>query len=280
MVRHSALASPPWPTGWPPTPGRPPRSDDARPAFVPMHALASAVTAASAPAGPCSDSLRNGASGMLEPRTGSLLVQYYETFLRDQDIEEFRRHVSARYTAGTLARLVESGPMQARRAAVLSLGLFGGLENNATLARALRDDDATVRSLADNALWAIWLRADTPENNATLERVRDLIGHRLLDQAIDLATRLVERAPGFAEAYNQRAIAHYFWGHFEESAADCRRVLHLNPYHFGALSGLAKCQLRLSQRQEALETFRRALKLQPYSEGLRKVVAVLEAEGE
>jgi len=278
MVRHSALASPPWPSGWPPTPGRPPRSDDAPPAFVPMFALASAVTAASAPSS--SDSLRNGASGMLEPRTGSLLIQYYETFLRDQDIEEFRRHVSARYTAGTLARLVESGPMQARRAAVLSLGLFGGLENNATLARALRDDDATVRSLADNALWAIWLRADTPENNATLERVRDLIGHRLLDQAIELATRLVERAPGFAEAYNQRAIAHYFWGHFEESVADCRRVLHLNPYHFGALSGLAKCQLRLGQRQEALETFRRALKLQPHSEGLRKVVAALEAEGE
>ena len=145
-----------------PNPGRPPRSDDAPPAFVPMFALASAVTAASAPSGSCSDSLRNGASGMLEPRTGSLLVRYYETFLRDQDIEEFRRHVSARYTAGTLARLVESGPMQWRRAAVLSLGLFGGLENNATLARALRDDDATVRSLADNALWAIWLAPIRP----------------------------------------------------------------------------------------------------------------------
>ncbi|MBV8676118.1 MAG: hypothetical protein JO355_02995, partial [Planctomycetaceae bacterium] len=48
---------------------------------------------------------------MLEPRTESLLVQYYETFLRDQNIEEFRRHVSARYTEGTLARLVESGTM-------------------------------------------------------------------------------------------------------------------------------------------------------------------------
>ncbi len=173
-----------------------------------MVALASAVTAVWAPSGSCSDSLHNGASGMLEPRTGSLLVQFYETFLRDQDIEAFRRHVSARYSEGTLARLVESGPMQAPRAAVLSLGLFGGLENNATLARTLRrrrhrPEPGRSRTLGHLA------PADTPENNATLERVRDLITRRLLDQAIELATRLVERAPGFAEAYNQRAIGRF-----------------------------------------------------------------------
>src|SRR5947209_2658203 len=81
-------------------------------------------------------------------------------------------------------------------------------------AGALRDTDPTVRSLADNALWAIWFRADTPENNEILEQVRTLIGRQQIDQAIALATRLIGRAPRFAEAYNQRAIAHYIQGHF------------------------------------------------------------------
>jgi tetratricopeptide (TPR) repeat protein len=216
---------------------------------------------------------------MSEPRTGSLLTDYYDTYLRDHDIDGFRLHVSARYTEGTLARLVESGDTQSRRAAVLALGIFGGYGNNAVLARALRDHDPTVRSLAENALWAVWFRADSDENNQSLERISLLNSRHRYDEAIALANRLTERAPRFAEAYNQRAMAHFFLGRFEESAADCRRVLERNPYHFGALTGLARCQLRLDQRDEALNTFRRALNLQPYSEGLREVIATLEAEG-
>lgn len=215
---------------------------------------------------------------MPEPHSASLLVSYYETFLRDHDLDGFRRQVLERYTEGTLARVAASGDVQSRRAAVLALGLVGTFGVNDVVGRALRDRDPVVRSLANNALWAIWFRADTPENNATLERVRGLIQRQRIDEARELATRLIARAPGFAEAYNQRAIAYFFLGRFEESAADCRRVLERNPYHFGALSGLGQCYVKLNQRREALKIFRRALKLQPYSEGLREAVATLEAE--
>jgi Flp pilus assembly protein TadD len=226
------------------------------------------------------DPPRTGARGMLEPHTGSLLVDYFETFLRDHDIDSFRLHVRARYTEGTLARLVGSPNIHARRAAVLAMGLIGTFESNPVVARALRDSDPTVRELAEHALWAIWFRADTPANNETLEKVRNLIGRNQFDQAVDLATRLIVRAPDFAEAYNQRAFALFLKGRFAESAADCRRVLERNPYHIGALSGLGKCQIQLDQRGEALKTFRRALKVQPYSEGLRQLVSALEAEGQ
>jgi tetratricopeptide (TPR) repeat protein len=217
---------------------------------------------------------------MGESDTGSLLVAYYENLLRDRDVESFRQQVSARYTEGTLARLIESGSLPARRAAVLSLGLFGTMESNAALARALRDSDASVRDLAGNALWALWYRADTPENNAMLEQVRLLIGRDQLADAVALSSRLIGRAPGFAEAYNQRAIAHFFQGHFQESAADCQQVLERNPYHFGALAGLAQCQLNLNQRREALKTLRRALRLQPFSQKLQHDVSALEADND
>jgi len=216
---------------------------------------------------------------MLEPHTGSLLVDYFETYLRDHDIDAFRQHVASRYQEGTLARLIESPNPQARRAAVLALGLYGSMAVNPAVARALKDTDPTVRSLADNALWAIWLRADTPESNATLEKVGGLIRQQRFEEAVGLATRLIERSPQFAEAHNRRAIARFYLGRFQESADDCRAVLERNPYHIGALSGLAKCQLALGQRVRAVETLRRASKLQPFNTELKRWVSELEAEG-
>ena len=220
---------------------------------------------------------RNGAPGMPQPHAGSLLVRYYESFLRDQDVDAFRRGVSGRYHAATLARLLQAGDVASRRASVLALGLFGDFGSNAAVARALRDDDPTVRALADNALWAIWYRADTPENNEALDQVRELIGRGRLAEATIQADRLIARAPDFAEAHNQRAIALYFGGRLAESAAECREVVARNPYHTGALSGMGQCLLRLGRRDEAIAAFRKALDIQPYNEGLRDLIAELEA---
>jgi tetratricopeptide (TPR) repeat protein len=209
--------------------------------------------------------------------TGALLVDYYTAYLRDRDIDAFRQQVAGRYTEGTLTRLLDSSQTEVRRASVLALGLVGSFSSNAAVAKALRDTDPTVRSLADMALWAIWFRADTPDNNQTLQKVSQMIREERLEEAVALATRLIDRAPKFAEAYNQRAIAEYFLGRFKESADDCRLVLERNPYHTGALGGLAKCLTRLNRRAEAIEALRRLSKLQPYNDDLRSWIAALEA---
>jgi len=199
--------------------------------------------------------------------------------LRDRDLARFRERVAARYTEETLCRVLGASPQaSARRGAVLALGVLGTFEGcNAHLGRALRDDDAVVRTMAERALWVVWFRADSPENNQALEEVRALVGAERLDEAVDRASRLIARAPRFAEAYNQRAIAYFKQGRFAESAEDCIRTLTLNPCHIGALGGLAQCQLSLDQPREALKTLRRGLKLQPHSEGLNEHVRMLEA---
>lgn len=243
--------------------------------FLPLLLILPASPTRSAPA-----LARHGVSPMLEPHTAALLIDYFDTFLQDQDIEGFRRSVQARYTEGTLSRLARSGGTKARRAAVLALGLVGSFETNPVVARGLRDDDPVVRELAFNALWAIWFRADSPENNARLEEVRDLINHERLGEAVEVASQLIEHAPNFAEAYNQRAIALFFLERFAESALDCRRALRRNPYHVGALAGLGKCYLELGHREAALDTYRRALQLQPYDSGLRQVIQAIEATGD
>jgi tetratricopeptide (TPR) repeat protein len=247
--------------------------------LVAIALVAASALLASPPACLADGSLtaaRPGDPGM-PAHPAALLVGHLERFLKDHDLDAFRRGVEARYTEGTLCRATYADDVRIRRAAVLALGVGGSYACNATVARRLKDKDPATRSMAVSALWAIWSRADTPENNAELEAIQALIQGGRHDEAIRRSGRLVERAPTFAEAYNQRAIAYFHSRRFAESAADCRRVLDLNPYHFGALAGLGQCQLGLRQRAEAIRTFRRALELQPYSGDLRETVAELEA---
>jgi tetratricopeptide (TPR) repeat protein len=239
--------------------------------------LASATLTLTASAAADSPPRRQGALGMPDPLSGSLLVTFYDTFLRERNLGNFRVQVQARYTEGTLARLAEAGDTQTRRAAVFALGLVGSFQTNPAVARALRDDDPTVRNLAENALWAIWFRADSDENNAALEQVSLLIGQQEYRKAALAATRLIEATPRFAEAYNQRAIAEYHLGQYQASADDCQRVLERNPYHLGALAGLAKCLLRLDRRDEAIAALRRSSRLQPHNGELKNVISALEA---
>jgi tetratricopeptide (TPR) repeat protein len=217
---------------------------------------------------------------MSAEHSSSLLVDYFKTFLEDRDIEAFRERVAARYNEGTLGRILAGSPsVAARRAAVVSLGLLASFEqSNAVLGRSLKDGDAAVRGMAEHALWTVWFRADTPENNLLLDQVRNTIRNQQLNEAETLANRLIQLAPNFAEAYNQRAIIYFQQGRFAESVQECRHVLSRNPYHFGALSGMAECQLRLNRSREALKTLRQGLKLQPYSNSLRSFIQELETQ--
>jgi tetratricopeptide (TPR) repeat protein len=214
-----------------------------------------------------------------QDQAASLLVEYFRHFLADQDFEAFRDRVDARYSEEALCRLLADSPgITTRRAAVMALGSLGRFpRSNPVLGRALRDPDPVVRRLAEDALWSVWFRADTPDNNRTLKQVLQLVGRGEMNGAEALATRLIAIAPRFAEAYNQRAIIYFHQGRFAESAQDCRRVLSINPYHFGALSGLAECELRQDRPAEAIKALRQEAKLQPYNMGLRESIRILEA---
>ena len=69
-------------------------------------------------------------------------------------------------------------------------------------------------------------------------------------------SRLIERAPAFAEGWNKRATVRYMAGDYEASIADCRETLARNPNHFGALSGQGLCHFALDQHREAAALFR------------------------
>lgn len=206
----------------------------------------------------------------------SLLEVLYHEYQLSQQLGTFVGQVSRAYTVGTLEAISERGSRMSRRAAVLVLGHLAGYSSNHALGRALQDDDRGVRLTAEEALRGIWCRAGTETQRKTLHQVIAANSARRYHEAVAAASALIDEAPAFAEAWNQRAIAWYGLGNYAESISDCNRALELNPYHFGAAAGIGQCYLQAGRPRRALENFRRALALNPNLEGVRANIANLE----
>ncbi len=203
-----------------------------------------------------------------------LLIPYQE-YLEHPDAEVFSGRVSQFYTPGTLQRLVRHPSREIRRAAVLALGFVGDYTANHPLGCALHDDDRTVRTLAENAIRTVWTRAGNESERAELDAIIHLNTAHLYRDAVARATKLIERAPWFAEAWHQRAVAHYAEERYVESIRDCHQTLEINPYHFIAAASMGQAYLELLNQVSALECFRRALRLNPDLEAVRVQVARL-----
>lgn len=160
----------------------------------------------------------------------------------------------------------------ARQAAVLALGLVGTLDSNAVVAEALKDTDWLVRQFAEDALWEIWYRGDNAEYCWSLQQAMQIGDFAQTLAALD---ELIREAPDFAEAYNQRAILFFRRGEFSRSASDCKAVLRMNPFHFGAAAGMGQCFLKMNKPRAALRAFRQALELNPAMSDLREAVNAL-----
>jgi tetratricopeptide (TPR) repeat protein len=143
----------------------------------------------------------------------------------------------------------------------------------------LRGDDAAQAAGAEAALWTMWCHSGTPEVDALLLEGVRAMQRRELVEADAAFTRLIARAPEFAEGWNKRATVRYLAGNYDGSIADCRETLDRKPHHFGALSGQALCHLALGQHRAAAAMFRRALEVHPHLAAVRHnlVLAVSEA---
>jgi tetratricopeptide (TPR) repeat protein len=90
--------------------------------------------------------------------------------------------------------------------------------------------------------------------------------------AVDQFSKIIADYPGFAEAYNQRAIAYFSVGDYERAIQDCLKATELNKNHFGAWNGLGRCYLAIRRFDLALGAFERALEIQPFSEENKRMI--------
>lgn len=200
----------------------------------------------------------------------------FQRYLQEEQTARFVADVSQRYTIGTLERLAELGDRITRRAATMALGFLGTYTSNQVLGRRMSDRDRGVRLLAENAIRDLWFRDGSDRQQKTLAAIARMNRSDQHLEAVREATFLIEEAPWFAEAWNQRGIGYFHLGRYLDSANDCHQTLELNPYHYAAAVGMGMSYLELEDLRAALDCFRRALKLNPDLEDVRTRVVLLK----
>ena len=213
---------------------------------------------------------------MDDSQIDSLLVQFYERYLVDQDTDAFLRRTSNRYLVGSLERLALSGPRMSRRAAVFAMGRLADYGCNSVLGHALKDCDRGVRTLAENAIIRIWSRIGTSAQQRRLSAIAGHIEEGEYDRAQVLSSKLLQDVPWIAQTWYLRGRAFFELGHFEAAVRDCHQALEINAYHFQAASTMGQSYQMQNELVNALESFRRALRLNPNMEEVRAQVIQLQ----
>jgi tetratricopeptide (TPR) repeat protein len=203
-------------------------------------------------------------------------VSAVRPLLEKQDLQGLLAMLKANWTCDQIAGLLMGGDEDARKVAACCLALVGKRCTIKKIARQLKDPDPMVNQMAEHALWSIWFRCGTPQANTELCRGTKALNARNFEQAMEHFDRAIELKEDFAEAYNQRGLAHYLQEHFEESIEDCQSAIEHMPCHFGAWAGLGHCYLNLGLLEKALECYERALEINPHLDCLRQVVAEIK----
>ena len=200
------------------------------------------------------------------PRLTHSYLEYLQHFNTGKLLED----VAQCYTPSTVLRLACALQVETRRAVALVLGFIGTYDANSALGKMLRDPDRSVRLLAENSIKNVWPRDGSETQRHMLRQIMRNVNSLQFDEAVRLANILLEECPLYAEARNQRAIALFAMGDFQNAIEDGNIVLDLNPYHFGAAIGLGHAYKKLNDTESAVFYFQKALEINPNLESIRR----------
>ena len=187
-----------------------------------------------------------------------------------------RRALEEKYSQEALIDSLENPKPLTRRAAAFALGEIANKEAIPPLVAALGHEDPGTCSNAERALWSIWFRSGDESVDAMMQRGKNHMKKQRYEEAIQVFTEVIRMAAGFAEGYNQRAIAYLLSDELSKSIEDCKMTIELNPFHFGALAGMGQCYLKLGNLTAALNAFQRALEINPNLSPITRIILEIQ----
>lgn len=149
--------------------------------------------------------------------------------------------------------------------------LFGAL-------KAAPDDE--IAKAIEERIWAVWFASRSDTANLLMTRVRTALEHKETELALKLLDAIITIKPDYIEAWNRRATIYYMQKDYGKALADIRQVLRREPRHFGALSGLGLILQDIGDDKQALEAYRRVLKLYPRMQRVPDIVKRLQEKVE
>ena len=135
-------------------------------------------------------------------------------------------------------------------------------------------NDASAKAVEER-IWSLWMVSRSDTANLLMTRVKTAIEGHDVDLAFKLLDAIIAIKPDYVEAWNRRATLFYMKKNYGQALADIREVLHREPRHFGALSGLGMILQDIGDDRHALEAYRRALAIHPRLQRIPEVVKTL-----
>lgn len=186
--------------------------------------------------------------------------------------------VSVKLLNPVVAALLLIVPIFAGSAAIGQSGAPAEAEASTldTLFSELQSGEDGQWQRAERQIRAEWSKSGSAAMDLLLERGRDALAAGDLDGALDHLTALTDHAPDFAEGWNALATARFQADSYGPAIEDIRRVLALEPRHFGALAGLGRILEDLGETGGALAAFRAAHAIHPHQPDIKAALDRLE----
>jgi len=129
----------------------------------------------------------------------------------------------------------------------------------------------------EQKIWEIWSTHPTDEKlTQELLKGSNLMQGDTISESIKIFSKLIERDPNWAEAWNKRATALYLIGDYEGSQKDIDKVLELEDRHFGALAGQGLVNIKLENYEKAIESYERAQEIYPAMQSSKIMIEQIE----
>ena len=145
----------------------------------------------------------------------------------------------------------------------------------------LKTDDYIIASKTEKKIWKIW--STHPSNDRKGFRLTDmlaqgdlLITKKDFNKAIDIFSLIISIDSNWAEAWNKRATVLYLSGRYEDSIKDIKKVLQIEPRHFGALSGFGLNQIEFKKYKAALKSYQELQNIYPTMKTAKKMILILK----
>ena len=151
------------------------------------------------------------------------------------------------------------------------------------LTRLAKAPDQRGARTIERELKARWSHSGSPSADLLLKRTDQAMEAQDFDTARQIAQRLTDIAPNFAEAWHRRATLATHKDDYEDALTSLRHTLALQPKNFEALAELGEILEEYNDKPHALEAYRQAKALDPFIEGvadrIRELSKAVEGQG-
>lgn len=145
---------------------------------------------------------------------------------------------------------------------------------------ALPSNSAETVEALSTAIEKLWLESGSDTVNLLMQRALNATRDRNYALAIKLLTAITGIAPGYAEGWNQLAVAYYLSNNYDHALPPLLRALAIDRRHYKAIEGYAVLMREVGEKRAALSAFRRALTVNPHLKSARDAVEELSREVE